>query len=124
MQLDAWCQPFKSFNQVVRDPELLQRLPDLVQADDSSNVVSAQGQDLDFTQFRKVDHLVDAVGRDAQLFDIFQLVERVVHSLDEGVLADQAHLSGFSCNLTGSLLPSLDGVSARQTLGHLSALEI
>ena len=62
LQLDAWCKTFESLDQVVRNPQLLQGLPDLIEANNSPDVVAAERQNLYLSEFGQVDHLVDAVG--------------------------------------------------------------
>ena len=119
VQLDARVEALQLFDLVIGQPELLERLPDLFQTHDTFDVVAAERQDFQVLQLRQVDDTVDGVGGETESFAVLELVEGVVHLVDERNLAVQEDLLGLGGDLPGLLLPLLDGVPARCALAHI-----
>ena len=51
VQLNTWGQTFQLFNLVIRNPQLLESLPDLVKSNDSLNVIPAERQNFQTFKF-------------------------------------------------------------------------
>ena len=75
VQLDAGVEPLELLDLVVRDPELLQSLADLVESYNTLDVVSAEREDFEALELGQVDDSFNLVGRQTQLLAGFQLVK-------------------------------------------------
>ena len=119
VELKAWVETLELLDLVVREPELLQGLTDLVETNNSLDVVSGKRQDLQVLQLWQVDDSLNLVGAQRELLTVLQLVEGIVHLVDEWNLAVESNLLGLGGDSVVLLLPVLDGVSARCGLTHI-----
>ena len=91
---------------------MFQGLANFFEADNSLDIITTQRQDLQILELRQIDNSFDLVCRQAKLLAALQLVQRVVHLVNEWKLANKFDFERFSCNLPCLLLPLLNGISA------------
>ena len=113
VELDAWVKSFKLFNLVVRNPKLFECLTNLIESNNSFNVVSTKGKNLELLQLWQVDNSINLVGGKTKLLTHLKGIKSVVHLINVWLLANQRYFRGFGGNLSGFSFPFSDGVSAQ-----------
>ena len=89
VKLHTWLQ-VKLLDVVVRDPELFKRLTNVFQSLESPDLIAAKRKDFEVLKARKRNHLVNSVSGQRELRDVFELIQRIIQSIDGvGKLADE-----------------------------------
>ena len=119
VQFDAWVQTLQLLDLVVGDPELLKGLTDLIESDNSLDVVSTERKNFQILKFWQVDDSLNCVRGETELLTILKLVEGIVHLIDKWDLAEEGDLLGLCGDCVVLSLPILDSVSARCCFTHI-----